>query len=347
MNAQTPTLTINGLTTGYRSKNKTHIVGADLTASLYSGELTCLIGTNGCGKSTLLRTLTAFLSPLSGQIVMGGKNLADYSREELSRLVGVVLTDKVDVRDLRVRELVAMGRMPYTGFWGRLSKEDHLLVDEAIERVGIRALEHRPVHSLSDGEMQKALIAKTLAQETPFIFLDEPTAFLDYPSKVELFLLLRRLAREKQKTIFLSTHDLDLVLQMADRLWLLSRGQGLQTGIPEDLVADGVLDGFFPHPHLCFSPRQMAYQVQMPLPDTQTGSVAIEGEEGLVRNLLCRALRRAGIARAASLAEASFVVHIAADAPRYRLTKKADTLLKTDLIEELLQGISACISVSE
>lgn len=344
MNSPIPTLTITDLTTGYRSKNRTYAVGERLTASLYSGELTCLIGTNGCGKSTLLRTLTAFLPPLSGQVVMNGKMLAGYTRDELSRLVGVVLTDKVDVRDLRVYDLVAMGRMPYTGFWGRLSKEDHQLVEEAIEQVGIRSLEHRPVHSLSDGEMQKTLIAKTLAQGTPFIFLDEPTAFLDYPSKVELFLLLRRLARERQKTIFLSTHDLDLVLQMADRLWLLSREQGLQTGIPEDLVAQGVLDGFFPHPHLRFSPEQMAYQVQMPMVGSQLLKIGVESADGEARQLLYRALRRSGMMTTASLSEALALVHVSENSPRYVLTQKADTLLKTDLIEELLQGISACIS---
>ncbi len=347
MNSLKPTLTIRDLTTGYCARKKTYIVGKHLTASLYSGELTCLIGTNGCGKSTLLRTLSAFLSPLSGQIIMNGKDLKDYTRDELSRLIGVVLTDRVDVRDLRVYDLVAMGRMPYTGFWGCLSSSDHQLIEEAIELVGVRSLAQRPVHSLSDGELQKALIAKTLSQGTPFIFLDEPTAFLDYPSKVELFLLLRRLARESQKTIFLSTHDLDLVLQMADRLWLLSQEQGVYTGIPEDLVAQGILDKFFPHPHLCFSSEQMAYQVQMPMTEMRSLAIAIEGNDDALCHLLYRALYRAGFRVTSTRAEASVLVRISESSPRYVLTKKADTLLNTDLIEELLQGISAYISASE
>lgn len=341
-----PTLTITDLTTGYRSKNGAYAVGEHLAASLYSGELTCLIGANGCGKSTLLRTLTAFLSPLSGQIKIEGKKLADYTRDELSRQIGVVLTDKVEVRDLQVYDLVAMGRMPYTGFWGRLSRQDHLLVEEAIDLVGIRSLVHRSVHSLSDGEMQKTLIAKTLAQGTPFIFLDEPTAFLDYPSKVELFLLLRRLARERQKTIFLSTHDLDLVLQMADRLWLLSRDQGLLTGLPEDLVAQGVLERFFPHPYLHFSVEQMAYLVQMPMLGSSALKIGVQGTGGVMHKLLCRALHRAGMV-ISSLSEASVEICVSEDSPRYTLTRKADILLKTDLIEELFQGISASISELE
>lgn len=346
MNSLTPTLTITDLTIGYCSRKKTYTVGKHLTASLYSGELTCLIGTNGCGKSTLLRTLSAFLPPLSGRVMMKGKDLKEYTRDELSRLIGVVLTDRVDVRDLRVYDLVAMGRMPYTGFWGSLSTSDHQLIEEAIELVGIRSLAQRPIHSLSDGELQKTLIAKTLSQGTPFIFLDEPTAFLDYPSKVELFLLLRRLARERQKTIFLSTHDLDLVLQMADRLWLLSQDQRLYTGIPEDLVAQGILNRFFPHPHLCFSSEQMAYQVRMPITEVRSLTIGVEGNDDVMRHLLCRALYRTGF-RVTSRAEASVLVRISESTPRYVLTKKADTLLNTDLIEELLQGISAYISASE
>ena len=346
MNCRIPTLTMTGLTTGYRSKKNDYIVGRELSASLYSGELTCLIGTNGCGKSTLLRTLTAFLPSLKGKIVVRNRDLSDYSRDELSRLIGVVLTDKVDVRDLKVRDLVAMGRMPYTGFWGHLTEQDHILVDEAIRLVGICMLRNRPIHSLSDGELQKVLIAKTLAQETPFIFLDEPTAFLDYPSKVELFLLLRRLAREKQKTVFLSTHDLDLVLQMADRLWLLSQEQGLLTGIPEDLVAQGKLGDFFSHPHLLFSPEHMNFQVKTDVPGNGV-KVKIEGVEGVARTLLCRALSRYGIMTGDSSAAISVFVQNTADMPCYTLMKKTDILLKTDSIEELLQSISVSISVPE
>lgn len=345
MDRPIPTLTMTGLITGYRSKNTVYMVGKELSASLYAGELTCLIGTNGCGKSTLLRTLTAFQPPLDGKIVVRNRDLSDYSREELSRFIGVVLTDKLDVRDLKVRDLVAMGRMPYTGFWGHLTKQDHFFVDEAIELVGIRTLERRPIHSLSDGELQKTLIAKTLAQETPFIFLDEPTAFLDYPSKVELFLLLRRLAREKQKTVFLSTHDLDLVLQMADRLWLLSRDQGLQTGIPEDLVAQGKLEDFFSHPHLLFSPEQMNFQVKMAVSASEP-QVRIEGTEGAACTLLRRALSRNGIRMGAS-SEISVFVRNTANMPCYTLMKKTDILLETDFIEDLLRGISACFSVPE
>lgn len=334
------TLTLDHLTTGYRTKGRVYPVSEQLSAFLYSGELTCLIGENGCGKSTLLRTLTAFQPPLSGDVQINGKDLRMYSREELSRLLGVVLTDRIDERHLRVAELVAMGRMPYTGFWGGLSAADRRVVDEAIDRVGIRALAHRSIHSLSDGEMQKALVAKTLAQETPFIFLDEPTAFLDYPSKLDLFLLLRRLAREQQKTVFLSTHDLDLALQLADRLWLLDRRQGLHTGVPEDLAVQGILSDFFQHAHLSFSPEQMTYQVQMPV----RFEIQVTGASGQRKELLCRALARLGGACVAGQAQSGLSVTVREESPYYVLSIPVREAAETATIDELLRHLQPFLS---
>ena len=169
--------------------------------------------------------------------------LSTLSDKALSRLIGVVLTEKLDVRNMRVYELAGMGRSPYTGFWGTLSEEDHRLVDEAICMVGIEALKERMIHTLSDGERQKVMIAKALAQQTPVIYLDEPTAFLDFPSKVDMMQLLHRLAVDEQKTIFLSTHDVQLALQLADRLWLMDE-QGLHVGTPQELAASGTLNHF-------------------------------------------------------------------------------------------------------
>ena len=198
-----------------------HKVAGPMNATLQEGELCCLLGANGAGKSTLLRTLAAFQPPLSGEVLLGQRELTRISSRELSMLVGVVLTERVKPRGVTVRDMVGMGRMPYTNFWGRLTAHDHEQVKVAIEQVGIEALADRQFTTLSDGERQKVMIAKTLAQETPIILLDEPTAFLDFPSKVEMMLLLRRLAHEMGKSIFLSTHDLDLALQTADSLWLL------------------------------------------------------------------------------------------------------------------------------
>ena len=154
-----------------------------------------------------------------------------------------------------------MGRSPYTGFWGTLTDEDRQKVDEAIGLVHIEPLAHRLIHTLSDGERQKVMIAKALAQQTPVIYLDEPTAFLDYPSKVEMMQLLRRLAIDEQKTIFLSTHDVELSLQVADRLWLMEP-QSLSVGSPRELSDDGALSRFVERPGIVFDKETMAIRVR-------------------------------------------------------------------------------------
>jgi iron complex transport system ATP-binding protein len=258
------TVRLDHLTIGYRDKKSVKTVAENITAAICSGELTCLLGANGVGKSTLLRTLSAFQPKLGGSILMDGRDLDSYTDQELSRLVGVVLTEKPDVRNMTVRELIGLGRSPYTDFWGRLTAEDRRVVDESLELVGIESLAERDVTTLSDGERQKVMIAKALAQQTPVIYLDEPTAFLDFPSKVETMLLLSRLSREANKTIFLSTHDLELALQTADRLWLMERGRGVAIGMPETLAKEGVLGRYVERPHVVFDPASLTIKIEKP-----------------------------------------------------------------------------------
>ncbi len=250
---------------GYRYKQGERRVADHLCAKICPGELTCLLGANGVGKSTLLRTLSAFQPKLSGEVFFGEKEIASFTDRELSRMIGVVLTEKPDIRNMTVRELVALGRSPYTGFWGNLHDDDWQVVDSAIDTVGINSLHDRMVHTLSDGERQKAMIAKALAQQTPVIFLDEPTAFLDFPSKVEMMLLLKRLAREQQKTIFLSTHDFELALQVADRLWLMERrdtGSILSIGSPQELAIQGTLSRYVERPGIVFHRDTLTVEVK-------------------------------------------------------------------------------------
>lgn len=256
------TVEILELTTGYKTSRGEKPVTRNTSSSLFSGEVTCLLGPNGAGKSTLLRTLSGFLKPLSGKILIRGIELEQYSETELAKVIGVVLTDKVGTQNMTVRELVETGRSPYTGFWGRLSKEDNDIVSQALALVKIEEMKNRMVHTLSDGERQKVMIAKALAQQTPLIFLDEPTAFLDYPSKVEIMQLLRHLARLKQKTIFLSTHDLELALHIADRIWLLDKKIGLATGTPESLSISGKIAEYFDREGLTFDPISRQFQIE-------------------------------------------------------------------------------------
>lgn len=247
-----PTIEIESLSTGYRVKNNISVVTRQIDATIYGGQLTCLLGPNGAGKSTLLRTLSAFLPPIAGHIRILGRSITDYSDKELSKVIGVVLTEKTDLRNMSVEDLIGLGRSPYTGFWGTLQADDREIVNRSIEMVGIESLKGRMVHTLSDGERQKVMIAKALAQETPIIFLDEPTAFLDYPSKVELMQLLRDLSRTTGKTIFLSTHDLELAIQIADTIWLMDKATGVATGTPEKLATDGTLSRFFSRGNITF-----------------------------------------------------------------------------------------------
>ena len=233
----------------------------DINASLQSGELTCLIGSNGIGKSTLLRTLSAFQPRLDGDIVINDKNIDEYSDKQLARTIGVVLTTKPDVQNMSVTELVGLGRSPYTGFWGNLSEDDNRIVDEAIGMVNIGNLKHRMIQTLSDGERQKVMIAKALAQQTPVIFLDEPTAFLDYPSKVEMMQLLNRLSREADKTIFLSTHDLELALQIADTVWLMTN-ENIAIGTPKELSESGELSKFIERKGIVFDRETMTIKIE-------------------------------------------------------------------------------------
>lgn len=238
----------------------TRCVASDLNATALPGTLTCLIGHNGTGKSTLLRTIARLQQSIDGRVLIGDNNISTLKPTHLSRMLSIVLTSRPDVRNMTVEELVALGRAPYTGFWGRLSADDRRIVRHSIESVGITAMAERRVCTLSDGEMQKVMIAKSLAQQTPVILLDEPTAFLDFPGKIDLMLLLQRLAHEERKTILLSTHDLETALQTADRLWLLADG-ALHDGTPHELADQGFIDDYIGRKSVKFDKQTLSIQI--------------------------------------------------------------------------------------
>lgn len=255
------TIDINSLTIGYKTKSGTKIVAGNITTKLFSGELTCLLGANGVGKSTLLKTLSSFIPKIGGRISILGKEIEAYTEQSIATKIGVVLTEKCEVHNMSVRELVSMGRTPYTGFWGNLGKEDEEIINRSIKDVKIEHLSEKNVDSLSDGERQKAMLAKSLAQDTPVIFLDEPTAFLDYSSKVEIMQLLLCLSREKSKTIFISTHDMELALQIADKIWLMDKKHGIITGTPEDLSLNGHFNRFLSKKEIKFDMETGLYRL--------------------------------------------------------------------------------------
>ena len=217
------------LTIGYRKGRREVVVASGLSATLERGKLTCLLGRNGTGKSTLLRTLAGLQPPLNPQLSTLNSQLSTLNCQ-LSTLnpqpsVALVLTERPDLRNLTAEEVVGLGRTPHTNFWGTLRADDHRIVAESLQLVGIETLANRPFETLSDGEQQKVMIAKALAQQTPMIFLDEPTAFLDFVSRRELFTLLKRLVHDHGKAILLTTHDLALAEEFADTTWLLDDGK--------------------------------------------------------------------------------------------------------------------------
>lgn len=214
-------ISLSQLSVGY---SLSHPVISDINLELKSGQLACLIGENGIGKSTLLKTLTGFLPKLNGSLLLDNRDIESFSQREIARQVSIVLTQKPDVQNLTIEEIIGLGRSPYTGFFGRLRAEDRKVVDDAIATMGIEKLRGRMIQTLSDGERQKVMIAKALAQETPVILLDEPTAFLDFPSKAETFQSLLRMAHERDKLILLSTHDLELAVRFSDSLLEVKAG---------------------------------------------------------------------------------------------------------------------------
>lgn len=240
------------LSIGYTNGKHKNVLYSGLSFDLYSGELTCLLGSNGAGKSTLLRTISAMQSSIGGEIFIEEKNIKDYSEQDLSQYLGLVLTDKTSVGGLTVRELVSLGRYPYTGFWGRLTKDDKEVVEKSLCDVCIIHKAERYMAELSDGERQKVMIAKALAQECPIILLDEPTAFLDVASRIEIMNLLHQLVTSQDKAILLSTHDIELAFMLADRLWLLSEKKGLTCGVTEDIILSDNMSQFFSKNNIVF-----------------------------------------------------------------------------------------------
>ena len=331
MNTKGRTIEIKDLSIGYISKKSRYLVADQINSTIFSGELTCLLGANGIGKSTLLRTLTGFQPKLDGQVFIEGKEIETYSERKLATLVSVVLTEKFEIKNMTVRELVGLGRSPYTGFWGNLTKEDLQVVDHALALVKIENLSSRMIQTLSDGERQKVMIAKALTQETPIILLDEPTAFLDFPSKVEIMQLLHQLSRKTNKTIFLSTHDLELALQIADKIWLMDKANGIRIGTPEDLSIDGSLSNFFARKGIVFDKDTGLFRVA----NDCNRLIKVSGH-GQLFSMVRKALLREGI-RVSREGESNPFIQIKEQ--KIHLCYHNGQVIQIHTIEELIQNL--------
>ena len=286
-------LALEQLTIGYTSpkgarKGACPIV-RDMNANLRAGELVCLLGPNGAGKSTLLRTLAGVQAPLSGHVKLGSDDLHKLPQRALAKRMAVVLTERVTTDAMTARELVALGRHPHTDWSGSLRPLDHEQIQWAMHATNTLLYVERNVNELSDGERQRVLIARALAQEPQVMLLDEPTAFLDLPRRVEVLQLLRGLAHESQRAFLLSTHDLDLALHIADRVWLIASDGVFVTGLPEALALSGAITRTFQNEGVAFDVNSGTFRLC--LPQGQTAQVVGDGPAAFWTK---RMLERAG-----------------------------------------------------
>ncbi len=279
------------LSIGYHTRNRVNMVMEHLSLEARQGELVALIGRNGTGKSTLLRTLVGLQPELGGRVRLQGVDLHAIGSSQLPRIVSFTSTEPVAVRNIRVHDVVALGRFPFTNWIGSLAPDDEEAVNEALGATGLITLANRSIDNISDGERQRTLIARSLAQDTALLVMDEPTAFLDLPSRYSIVSLLRQLTREQGKCVIYSTHDLDTAINEADRIWLMT-GEGIAEGAPEDLILKGIVARAFESPQLSFSSNTGTFSF---IRKQQTG-IALEGK-GLAVRMTERALNRCGYTR--------------------------------------------------
>tara|TARA_R110002073_G_scaffold139232_2_gene289260 strand:+ start:38186 stop:38983 length:798 start_codon:yes stop_codon:yes gene_type:complete len=232
------------LSIGYRSKRKQTVVAAEIDIQLEKGKLVAVLGKNGIGKSTLLRTLSKVQPKLGGDLLIETIAIEKITAHTLSQKMSLVLTERIPESNLTVYELIALGRQPYTNWMGTLTEADEVYIQQAIDQVNITSIRHQKCNELSDGQLQKVMIARALAQNTELIILDEPTAHLDIHHKIEVFNLLQKLVKELHKTVIISTHEVQLALQLADELWLLSDSKFI-AGATELLIQNGHLAKLF------------------------------------------------------------------------------------------------------
>ena len=244
-------LQTKNLSIGYTSKKEVLTIASDINISLLKGKLITLIGGNGIGKSTLLKTITAIQTPIFGEVILNNKDIFSIENLVLAQQQSLVLTDKLPSSNLTVWELIALGRQPYTNWIGNLSDEDYSKINIAIQLTNIEHLSEKKYFEISDGQLQKVLIARALAQDTDLIILDEPTTHLDLFHKVSVFKLLQKLAHETNKCILFSTHDIDLAIQLSDEMIVMTKGYCIQDQ-PCNLIEKGIFDTLFKDEHIVF-----------------------------------------------------------------------------------------------
>lgn len=322
-------LSLVHLKIGYGAGGNQNLLLSSASAGADRGELIALIGRNGTGKSTLLRTITGLQLPVGGNIFFGERSIEDYSRTELALKVGYISTEIVRVSNMRVYDLVALGRYPHTSWVGKIGPSDNKAISDALEMTSMTSFAAKYISELSDGERQKAMIARILAQDTDIMVMDEPTAFLDIAGKYEILRLMKMLTNEKRKTIIFSTHDLQIAINQSDRIWLIT-GCELIEGAPEDLMIAGAFDHIFDSSSVVFDSENGTFSFR----NETHSSIYIEGE-GDKRRWTERAIGRAGFMVSDTKKYVS--VTIPSDNNSYWLLKTASAETRVRSLGELIK----------
>jgi iron complex transport system ATP-binding protein len=288
MEVKTEILSFESLLIGYRSGKNKKVLLPPMNAHAYKGELIAMVGQNGIGKSTLLRTITGLQDALGGTVLINSKPIGAYSRIDFAQCIGYISTEPVKVSNMKVYDLVALGRFPHTDWLGKLTPGDHEIIVDSIEKVGMTAFVTRYIAELSDGERQRVMVARVLAQDTDLLLMDEPTAFLDIKSKYEIIHLMHELSRKRGKTIIYSTHDLNIALNEADKIWLILDSTFYE-GAPEDLIIAGAFDKLFADSLVRFNKNDGSFTFR----NEFNGTIKVSGE-GMARLWTEKALNRAG-----------------------------------------------------
>jgi iron complex transport system ATP-binding protein len=249
------------LSIGYQDKANTKVIAEAINFNISRGKLVALVGANGIGKSTLLRTLAKIQQPISGEIMLQNKALHSYSNGDLAKEISLVLTEQLPSKNLTVLELIALGRQPYTNWIGNLSKNDHAIVESALQKTNLLEFKDRKCYTLSDGQLQKVMIARALAQDTSMIILDEPTTHLDMYHKAYVLNLLKKLAHNTQKTMLFSTHEIDLAIQLCDEMIVMNDGN-VFSGTPCELIEQGIFEALFPNDLITFDATSGSFKVK-------------------------------------------------------------------------------------
>ncbi|WP_235893455.1 ABC transporter ATP-binding protein [Litoribacter populi] len=323
---------------GYRKGPKETVVAENISFELKTGELTCLLGPNGVGKSTVLKAIHGQNPPLEGSLLFEGKPLSSFDQTDLARKISVVLTEKITSANLTVGQLVALGRTPHTGWLGRLNPTDKEIVENAIKATNTEYLHDRRLSELSDGQLQKVMIARALAQDGELMILDEPTAHLDLVNRYEIMHLLRQIAQTRNKAILVVTHDLDIALETADQFWIMQCGAPLITGLPEELVLQDKIDQLLQSDQLYFSLVSGKVQIKAPSP-----SIDVKGPAHLIQ-WVNSALKKKNIST--QTLNRHFSIQILEAPLRYEVTDSSGKTMHsslTEMIEHIQKSKSSII----